>query len=65
MAGPLGAEGQSSDHDGPEPHCSGFRSEAAAAGRHPHMECPMKTWETPKATDIRFGFEITMYVAAR
>jgi len=23
------------------------------------------TWETPRATDIRFGFEITMYVAAR
>ncbi|OYU92795.1 MAG: pyrroloquinoline quinone precursor peptide PqqA [Burkholderiales bacterium PBB5] len=23
------------------------------------------TWTTPAATDIRFGFEITMYVAAR
>jgi coenzyme PQQ precursor peptide PqqA len=23
------------------------------------------TWETPTATDFRFGFEITMYVAAR
>ncbi|HEY1102683.1 MAG TPA: pyrroloquinoline quinone precursor peptide PqqA [Burkholderiaceae bacterium] len=22
-------------------------------------------WETPKASDFRFGFEITMYVAAR
>ncbi|HSV60595.1 MAG TPA: pyrroloquinoline quinone precursor peptide PqqA [Variovorax sp.] len=22
-------------------------------------------WETPSATDFRFGFEITMYVAAR
>jgi len=22
-------------------------------------------WETPAATDIRFGFEITLYVAAR
>ena len=22
-------------------------------------------WETPKATDLRFGFEITMYVANR
>lgn len=23
------------------------------------------TWQTPAATDLRFGFEITMYVAAR
>jgi len=23
------------------------------------------TWETPTAVDFRFGFEITMYVAAR
>ncbi|MGY0196544.1 pyrroloquinoline quinone precursor peptide PqqA [Leptothrix sp. BB-4] len=23
------------------------------------------TWETPAAIDFRFGFEITMYVAAR
>ncbi|NML18452.1 MULTISPECIES: pyrroloquinoline quinone precursor peptide PqqA [Sphaerotilaceae] len=22
-------------------------------------------WTTPAATDLRFGFEITMYVAAR
>ncbi|HEY9192402.1 MAG TPA: pyrroloquinoline quinone precursor peptide PqqA [Methyloversatilis sp.] len=22
-------------------------------------------WTTPKATDLRFGFEITMYVANR
>ncbi|AWI55250.1 MAG: pyrroloquinoline quinone precursor peptide PqqA [Aquabacterium sp.] len=23
------------------------------------------TWETPAATDLRFGFEITMYIANR
>jgi coenzyme PQQ precursor peptide PqqA len=23
------------------------------------------TWQTPAATDLRFGFEITMYVSAR
>lgn len=28
------------------------------------MEAKM-TWQTPTATDFRFGFEITMYVAAR
>ena len=22
-------------------------------------------WQTPKATDLRFGFEITMYIATR
>ena len=26
---------------------------------------PQLQWQTPAATDIRFGFEITMYVAAR
>jgi coenzyme PQQ precursor peptide PqqA len=26
---------------------------------------PCMTWTTPTATDFRFGFEITMYVAAR
>jgi coenzyme PQQ precursor peptide PqqA len=28
--------------------------------RRSHMQ-----WQTPTATDFRFGFEITMYVAAR
>ena len=27
-------------------------------------DSPM-TWQTPQASDFRFGFEITMYVAAR
>jgi coenzyme PQQ precursor peptide PqqA len=27
-------------------------------------ESPMK-WETPEATDMRFGMEITMYIANR
>jgi coenzyme PQQ precursor peptide PqqA len=26
---------------------------------------PRMQWQTPTATDFRFGFEITMYVAAR
>jgi coenzyme PQQ precursor peptide PqqA len=25
----------------------------------------MMIWETPAATDLRFGFEITMYIANR
>jgi pyrroloquinoline quinone biosynthesis protein A len=39
---------------------------AAPSGATPLQEgdVPM-TWQTPQATDFRFGFEITMYIAAR
>jgi pyrroloquinoline quinone biosynthesis protein A len=41
----------------------------SAVGRPAAIDDPLwrrfMTWETPTATDIRFGFEITMYVAAR
>ena len=30
----------------------------------PFGDTPM-TWTTPTATDFRFGFEITMYIATR
>lgn len=43
------------------PH-TGYR---CCGSHHPRKETPMKTWQTPAATDLRFGFEITMYVAAR
>jgi coenzyme PQQ precursor peptide PqqA len=33
-------------------------------GGQPRRRHPMQ-WTTPAATDLRFGFEITMYVAAR
>ena len=29
------------------------------------MQTTAPVWQTPAATDLRFGFEITMYVAAR
>jgi coenzyme PQQ precursor peptide PqqA len=29
-----------------------------------YLETAMK-WETPSAIDLRFGFEITMYIANR
>lgn len=51
---------------------------AAATMRHGMQESPQTPpgaratdrrismqWQTPTATDFRFGFEITMYVAAR
>lgn len=44
----------------------------AGAGREhgrraipPHTKEMDMKWQTPQAQDFRFGFEITMYVAAR
>jgi pyrroloquinoline quinone biosynthesis protein A len=31
----------------------------------PSFQEIVMTWQTPQAQDFRFGFEITMYVAAR
>ena len=48
-------------------HASRDRRIPAVASRllfHLSRRLPMK-WQTPTATDYRFGFEITMYVAAR
>ena len=36
------------------------RPALATTPRSTHMQ-----WQTPTATDLRFGFEITLYVAAR
>jgi len=33
--------------------------------RTPHPGDDPMQWQTPTATDLRFGFEITLYVAAR
>jgi coenzyme PQQ precursor peptide PqqA len=34
--------------------------------RTPHRQGDLfMQWQTPTATDLRFGFEITLYVAAR
>jgi coenzyme PQQ precursor peptide PqqA len=30
-----------------------------------NLKGDLMTWQTPAATDLRFGFEITMYVSAR
>jgi pyrroloquinoline quinone biosynthesis protein A len=32
---------------------------------HKQTERDIMKWETPKACDYRFGFEITMYIATR
>jgi len=33
--------------------------------RTPLFRRPLMQWQTPTATDLRFGFEITLYAAAR
>ena len=43
---------------------SGTDVPAAPTGAVTLQETPMQ-WTTPQAADFRFGFEITMYVAAR
>lgn len=30
-----------------------------------HFRRPTMKWEQPSATDLRFGFEVTMYIANR
>jgi coenzyme PQQ precursor peptide PqqA len=37
----------------------------AANWRRATRKEKLMTWQTPTAVDLRFGFEITMYVAAR
>jgi coenzyme PQQ precursor peptide PqqA len=34
-------------------------------GRAVHYRSVLMKWETPQATDFRFGMEITMYIAKR
>jgi coenzyme PQQ precursor peptide PqqA len=41
-------------------HAQHFAVTAEANPEEIHMN-----WQTPKATDLRFGFEITMYIANR
>lgn len=38
---------------------------AIASLDSPPVKGDVMTWQTPAAVDFRFGFEITMYVAAR
>jgi coenzyme PQQ precursor peptide PqqA len=51
----------------PERTCGlGVRIPAPAARLACHTPRRLfMVWQTPAATDIRFGFEITLYVAAR
>ena len=57
MLRPLcGATARAEDAPAPHPACRKLKST---------LRRSTMTWQTPQATDLRFGFEITMYVAAR
>lgn len=43
---------------------SGYRFDACHSYKH-KMEISDMKWETPKYEDVRFGFEITLYVFNR
>jgi coenzyme PQQ precursor peptide PqqA len=38
---------------------------AAAAGHCATLKETYMAWQKPQATDLRYGFEITMYISAR
>jgi coenzyme PQQ precursor peptide PqqA len=44
-----------------------LQNEAVARGHRWQIDCKEMSmkWETPQATDFRFGMEITMYIANR
>ncbi|MCM8564163.1 pyrroloquinoline quinone precursor peptide PqqA [Thauera linaloolentis] len=45
---------------------AGFAGIAPGATRYSdHIRRHAMQWETPTAVDMRFGFEITMYIATR
>jgi coenzyme PQQ precursor peptide PqqA len=49
------------------PPAAADKDRHVAAGAAQQMQPGTKTmrWETPKATDFRFGMEITLYIANR
>jgi coenzyme PQQ precursor peptide PqqA len=49
----------------PPSHRSAGRGVTCLLLFNPLQKETRMTWSTPQATDIRFGFEITMYAAAR
>jgi coenzyme PQQ precursor peptide PqqA len=60
QTGRLRTAGRPRDHASRDRRSPQVAIPLAATTRRPSM-----TWQTPTATDFRFGFEITMYVAAR
>ena len=53
----------------PDSWTGGYPGGGRAATIHPDLSSAPRRkhmiWQTPQAQDFRFGFEITMYVAAR
>ncbi|MBN9696836.1 MAG: pyrroloquinoline quinone precursor peptide PqqA [Zoogloea sp.] len=49
----------------PLPHCAPRYCHRRAGSNNPIIWRLIMTWTTPQACDLRFGFEITMYIAAK
>jgi len=49
----------------PETECRAHIPDAPPRTPRIHLEEIAMTWEKPTATNFRFGFEITMYIANR
>ncbi len=56
----LGHRGGGGDHASRDAHIPAGTAGACVNPRRLAMQ-----WQTPTATDYRFGFEITMYISAR
>jgi len=52
------------DHSVRDAYCVLVQVDRPAC-RSLHRRRTLMQWTTPTATDLRFGFEITMYVSAR
>lgn len=46
-------------------HAATFAGTVHEVHRQPCSKETTMKWETPQAVDLRFGFEITMYIATR
>jgi coenzyme PQQ precursor peptide PqqA len=63
MSGRLGPADAARDH-GPRDLLASIPAATVRRCATPTGDSSMQ-WQTPQACDFRFGFEITMYVAAR
>jgi coenzyme PQQ precursor peptide PqqA len=65
MAGGLSRPARQPQHAAWEFPLPAARTHPPCRIHRPPRGDPLMQWQTPSATDLRFGFEITLYVAAR
>jgi coenzyme PQQ precursor peptide PqqA len=64
MVAPLAGTRRPGDH-ALRDACFGIPAQADRLACVVHLRRLVMQWTTPTACDLRFGFEITMYVSAR